>query len=305
MWKWWSGKTTLTTAFTYFIQNKYKNIPIWLFDADLNSHILAEFGYKNEKQNLLWWDFTKVSNFIEPSILENKIDTEIAGFWTIPLNEKTIFLSPQEESDFSKYYGVKKDNITFFTIWNYSTKDDPTGKCYHSELNSFELAIHRIKDSKNDYVIVDSTAGADNLGTSLYMAYDTTFFIVEPTKRSISVYKDYISLKEVDTENIFVIANKVEDENDKKFLQSEIASEKIIAYFSQDTNLYEKTSKENYKKFIENNKISFETIDKVAKKSEKNKKEYSEKLYSLFEKEANWWYSNVAGIDLLKLYPKK
>jgi CO dehydrogenase nickel-insertion accessory protein CooC1 len=61
------------------------------------------------------------------------------------------------------------------------------------------------------------------------MAYDLSCFIVEPTERSIQVYKDYI--KTAKEKNIYVIVNKICTKDDYDFVKKNISEEKILCSF--------------------------------------------------------------------------
>lgn len=170
--------------------------------------------------------------------------------------------------------------------------------CYHGMLNSFEIAIHRIQDSKNNYLIADTTAGIDNVGTSLFMAYDLVVFIVEPTDRSIAVYKDYINVQEVDKTRVFVVGNKIENEADEKFIRENIEENKILALFKANKEIYRDADEASYDHFIKEHKDQLEIILNKLDKTEKDWPAYYKKLYGIFKKESKGWWSAFYGVNL-------
>ncbi|MEU1165919.1 hypothetical protein ABZ372_38030, partial [Streptomyces sp. NPDC005921] len=63
--------------------------------------------------------------------------------------------------------------------------------CYHSKLGAVELYLNHLVDGPGEYVVVDMTAGADAFASGLFTRFDMTFLVVEPTRKSLSVYRQY------------------------------------------------------------------------------------------------------------------
>ncbi|MFW5719441.1 MAG: hypothetical protein ACOCXT_00235 [Candidatus Dojkabacteria bacterium] len=294
-----SGKTTLTTAFAKFLLKQKKDTPVFLFDVDLNSHIANELEIDFPIENFFGGKFKEVSDFIEPQLLERLSLKEIPEFGTILPNQDTKFIKLDDvENKFVNRYGVKKDNLTLFAAGNHLTKDHAGHSCYHDMLNTYELIMHRIADNKNNYVIADTTAGIDNVGTSLYMAYDLVVFIVEPTDRSIAVYKDYINVAEVDKSKVFVVGNKIENEADEKFIKKIIEEDRILALFKANKEIYRDADQTSYDHFIEEHKDQLQTILNKLDSTDKDWDSYFQELFRLFKKETTGWWSDFYGVDL-------
>lgn len=294
-----SGKTTLTTTFTRFLLKEKKDTSLFLFDVDLNSHIANELEIEFPTNKFFGGKLKEVSDFIEPKLLERLDLKEIPEFGTILPNQDTLFIKLEDaQNKFTNRYGVKKDNLTFFAAGNHLAKDHAGHSCYHDMLNTYELIIHRIADSKNNYVIADTTAGIDNVGTSLYMAYDLVVFIVEPTDRSIAVYKDYINVPEVDKSKVFVVGNKIENEQDERFIKQNIEESRILALFKANKEIYRDADQASYEHFIEEHRNQLQTILNKLDSTNKDWESYFKELYRLFRKEASGWWSDFYGIDL-------
>jgi len=294
-----SGKTTLTTAFTKFLLKQKKDTPIFLFDVDLNSHIANEFEIEFPTENSFGGKFKDVSDLLEPQLLKRFELKEIPEFGTILPNQDTEFIRLDDvENKFVNRYGVKKNNLTLFVAGNHLTKDHAGHSCYHDMLNTYELIIHRVADNKDNYVMADTTAGIDNVGTSLYMAYDLVVFIVEPTDRSIAVYKDYINVPEVDKSKVFVAGNKIENEKDEKFIIENIGGNQILAVFKTNKEIYRVADEASYDHFIAEHKDQLQTILSRLDSTYKDWNSYYKELYRLFKKEATGWWSDFYGVNL-------
>ena len=70
--------------------------------------------------------------------------------------------------------------------------DDDLGvACYHSKTGAVELYLNHLADGPREYVVVDCTAGADSFASGLFTRFDLTVLVAEPTRRGISVYRQW------------------------------------------------------------------------------------------------------------------
>ena len=66
------------------------------------------------------------------------------------------------------------------------------------------------------------TAGADAFASGLFTRFDVTFLVVEPTRKSVSVYRQYAEYAAEYGIAVRVLGNKVVDAEDEAFLRAEI-----------------------------------------------------------------------------------
>jgi CO dehydrogenase maturation factor len=72
---------------------------------------------------------------------------------------------------------------------------------------------------------MDMTAGADAFASGLFTRFDMTFLVAEPTRRGVSVYRQYRDhAREFDIP-LAVIGNKVTGEDDLLFLKEEVGDD--------------------------------------------------------------------------------
>jgi CO dehydrogenase maturation factor len=101
--------------------------------------------------------------------------------------------------------------------------------CYHSKLGAVELYLNHLVDGPGEYVVVDMTAGADAFASGLFTRFDMTFLVVEPTRRSLSVYRQYRDHAAEFGVPVAVVGNKVTGPDDLAFLREQVG-EDLLAH---------------------------------------------------------------------------
>ena len=94
--------------------------------------------------------------------------------------------------------------------------------CYHSKVGAAELYLNHLLDGVGEYVVLDMTAGADAFASGLFTRFDVTFLVVEPTCKSVAVYRQYTEYAAEYGIPVRVVGNKVADAEDEAFLRAEI-----------------------------------------------------------------------------------
>ena len=259
-----SGKTTISSSFIKYLLNKKENV--LAIDADMNVHLGKVFDMPI---NIISEQNEEITKFLEPN-------RNIPIIGTTP---------PIKTSKFIKV-----------------SKDDPFIKKYATKLNTLELIYHRLLDTDKDYVINDSTAGIDSLGTSLFFVSDINIFVVEPTLKGISVYKDFKNITDTLGIKTSVIGNTIIDDEDKEFLIKEIGEKNILGFIKSSKNLkkYEQGQKEYFDEFVNENKEVYETIIDVMKNTPRDWKKYYERLKKVYIASCLDWYSEYYKEDLTK-----
>ena len=149
-----SGKTTLSTSFIKFLENKEEKV--LAIDADINVHLGQSL---NMETKYLGDDFEEISKYLERN---NKI---IIG--TTPPTKDSTFIKPSLDDEFFKKFATfKNKNLALLTVGTYTDKNVGYA-CYHSQLGSAVLIYNRLLDNDKLTVITDSTDGVDSVGTSM------------------------------------------------------------------------------------------------------------------------------------------
>ena len=284
-----SGKTTVSSSFIKYLLNKKENV--LAIDADMNVHLGKVFDMPI---NIISEQNEEITKFLEPN-------RNIPIIGTTPPIKTSKFIKVSKDDPFIKKYATIKNNLMLFTVGTY-TEDSVGSDCYHSKLNTLELIYHRLLDTDKDYVINDSTAGIDSLGTSLFFVSDINIFVVEPTLKGISVYKDFKNITDNLGIKTYVIGNKITDDEDKEFLIKEIGEKNILGFIKSSKNLkkYEQGQKEYFDEFVNENKEVYENIIDVMKNTPRDWKKYYERLKKVYIAACLDWYSEYYKDDLTK-----
>jgi CO dehydrogenase maturation factor len=225
-----SGKTTISSLFTLFITSLEK--PVLAIDSDINQHMGFELGFTRE-------DLDTVSFMGQD---ENFVYSYLAGsndvkdfIRTTPPNSLSNTLKFNNPNIISKKYELFKNGIRFIRT-GLPDKDSVGKQCYHVNMGVLQAYINHIVEAQDEYVLVDLTAGIDTVSSGMFTSYDIVYVIVEPTKKSVDVFNDYISLvKESGYESfVYPIANKIKSKDDLEYIQSHIGILPQV-YFYENT----------------------------------------------------------------------
>ncbi|WP_062644130.1 ATP-binding protein [Streptomyces maremycinicus] len=97
--------------------------------------------------------------------------------------------------------------------------------CYHSKLGAVELYLSHLVDGPGEYLVMDMTAGADAFASGLFTRFDMTFLVAEPTRKGVSVYRQYRDHAREFGIPLAVVGNKVTGEDDLLFLKEEVGDD--------------------------------------------------------------------------------
>lgn len=97
--------------------------------------------------------------------------------------------------------------------------------CYHSKLGAVELYLGHLVDGPGEYVVVDMTAGADAFASGLFTRFDMTFLVAEPTRKGVSVHRQYRDHAAEFGIPLAVVGNKVTGEDDLLFLKEQVGDD--------------------------------------------------------------------------------
>jgi CO dehydrogenase maturation factor len=102
------------------------------------------------------------------------------------------------------------------------TDDDLGVACYHSKTGAVELYLNHLVDGPGEYVVVDCTAGAESFASGMFTRFDLTFLVTEPTRKGVSVYRQWTDYAADYDVALKVIGNKVHGPDDVAFLREHV-----------------------------------------------------------------------------------
>lgn len=308
-----SGKTTITTEFIKYLQGARKDKPIVAIDADINVHLGRALNmppkYLGDIINELSYYFEGNRNKPLPRTSENgkryyeymrNVD-DLICIGQMPPSFTSRFVKPTLDDPFFKKFATIEGNTALVTIGSYT--DAGVGyECFHGKLGALELLYNRMLDNKDMYVVTDSTAGVDSVGTSMFFSGDINVFIVEPTLKGISVFQDFERITSNYKLNNYVIINKITSEDDIKFIENHIKKEKIIGYVKTSDTLkkYEQGNDASFDEFVKENEELNKKLLEILDNTEKDWNKYYRYLLKCYVDNCDEWYSRYYDEDLLQ-----
>ncbi len=106
--------------------------------------------------------------------------------------------------------------------------------CYHSKTGAVELCLNHLVDRRDEFVVVDMTAGSDSFASGMFTRFDITFLVAEPTRKGVSVYRQYKEYARDFGVVLKVVGNKVRDQDDLEFLRAEVGDDLLVTVGHSD-----------------------------------------------------------------------
>lgn len=292
-----SGKTTIAAAFGTYLHNKSKKV--LLVDADVNVHVHKLIGIDLNDLKPISQNIVSIVDYVKG----RRTDLQDAPFISAtPPSKGSRFISLDKEDEFIKANTTSnKDGLRLMTIGTYEGKDIGF-TCYHGKTDAYIIFLNHLLDKSKEYLVVDSVTGVDNLGTPLIYSYDLNVILVEPTKKSIQVYKDFINgIERADYPIKYVIiGNKIESEADKEFIKKSVDKRNLLGFVdkSNDLKSFDHGNKKDFEKFVDSKSTVFKKLLSVLNSTQKDWDLYLKNIRRNFSQMANDYYNSYYGVDL-------
>jgi CO dehydrogenase maturation factor len=93
---------------------------------------------------------------------------------------------------------------------------------------------------KDDILLLDMYAGVEHLGRATVDFVDAMLVVVEPTRRSLGTAKQIKKLaNDIGLQRLYLVGNKVRNDDEAKFLESEAKDIPLIGYMPADLKVQE------------------------------------------------------------------
>ncbi|MBX9939996.1 MAG: hypothetical protein K2Y32_12120 [Candidatus Obscuribacterales bacterium] len=288
-----AGKTTTAAGFIQFMSERHPFV--LAVDADVNAHLKSALNLQGEIKQL-GLHFDKVTDYLRG---ERKDLGDRPMIGTTPPAKGSNFIYPKKDNHFIKEYALYERNIALLTVGTYQ-QEDVGGSCYHEKLKSLAGIFHHMLDNDDDVVIADTTAGTDNVATSLSFAYDINVFVLEPTEKSTQVYLDYKEIAPQFVERTYVVGNKVDGEEDAEYIKGRVGADKYLGSIPYSTYLkkFEQGDDDAINSFHKEQEAAFENVLKELKSRKRDWNEYMERLQKAYAWDCQRWYSDYYKQDL-------
>ncbi|TQS40519.1 ATP-binding protein [Cryptosporangium phraense] len=212
-----SGKTTLSALFVRSLAGH----PVLAFDADINQHLGAALGLAPDVPlTPLGAHLPELKEYLRGD--NPRIASAGSMVKTTPPGRGSRVLGLGDP--LWARYGHPVDGARLLVTGPFSEEDLGVA-CYHSKVGAVELLLNHLVDDVGEYVVVDMTAGADAFASGLFTRFDRTVLVVEPTSKSVGVYRQYREYAASQDVRISVVGNKVLDDVDRRFLEEQVGDD--------------------------------------------------------------------------------
>lgn len=211
------GKTTLSAILCHLFAADSKRVIA--VDADPDANLAQALGIKPS-------DFKKIIPISDmPELIEQRTGAK-------PGSIGGIFKLNPRVDDLPTGIGYKLNGIILMVMGK--SKAAASG-CYCPENILLRRLLKHLFVERDEVVIVDMEAGIEHLTRGTSEAVDAFIVVVEPGQRSIQTANSVKHMaKELGIKNVFVVANKVRDDNDIAFLNEHIKDMEILGSIKFD-----------------------------------------------------------------------
>ncbi|MFG2658995.1 ATP-binding protein [Streptomyces sp. NPDC048425] len=298
-----SGKTTLSSLFIRHLAAM--GAPVIAVDADINQHLGPALGLDDDQaaelpamgaRLPLIKDYLRGSN---PRIAS--ADTMIK---TTPPGEGSRLLRVRENNPVYDACArpVELDGgAARLMVTGPFTEADLGVACYHSKTGAVELCLNHLVDGRDEYVVVDMTAGSDSFASGMFTRFDMTFLVAEPTRKGVSVYRQYKEYARDFGITLKVVGNKVQGQDDLDFLRAQVGDDLLVTVGHSDwVRAMEKGRPPRFDLLEEHNAAALRTLRSAADAAYAGRdwERYTRQMVHFHLKNAQGWGNAKTGADL-------
>ncbi|WBO62892.1 ATP-binding protein [Streptomyces camelliae] len=225
-----SGKTTLSALFSRHLARS--GAPVVAVDGDINQHLAYALGL-DEDEGFAAPPLSARTGEIKDYLrgANPRIASRDAMVKTTPPGRGSRLLRLLGDDEIHRHHVQAVGGVPLMVTGAFGESDLGVA-CYHSKLGTVELYLNHLVDGPGEYVVVDMTAGADAFASGLFTRFDMTFLVVEPTRKSVSVYRQYRDHAAEFGIPVAVVGNKITGEDDLLFLKEHVGDD-LLAHCEQ------------------------------------------------------------------------
>ncbi|NJP67449.1 ATP-binding protein [Streptomyces spiramenti] len=305
-----SGKTTLSSLFIRSLASQ--RVPVTAVDADINQHLGAALGLDEEGAASLpplgahlplIKDHLRGSN---PRITSaaSMIKTTPPGSGSRLLRlegTNPVFDACARDVELvSAVDGESEGRVRLLATGPFSESDLGVA-CYHSKTGAVELCLNHLVDGRDAYVVVDMTAGSDSFASGMFTRFDMTFLVAEPTRKGVSVYRQYRDYARDFDVALRVIGNKVHGPEDLAFLREEIGEDLLVTFGNSPwVRAMERGGPRPFRELEQENLLALKTVHEAADAAygARDWERYTQQMVHFHLRNAASWGNERTGVDL-------
>ncbi|MFE4609175.1 ATP-binding protein [Streptomyces niveus] len=298
-----SGKTTLASL---FIRHLTANeAPVIAMDADINQHLGAALGLDEDQTAALpamGAHLPLIKEYLRGT--NQRITSADSMIKTTPPGEGSQLLRVRETNPVyeacARTVRLDDGDIQLMATGPF-TESDLGVACYHSKVGAVELCLNHLVDGPDEYVVVDMTAGSDSFASGLFTRFDMTFLVVEPTRKGVSVYRQYKEYARDFGVALNVVGNKVQAQDDVDFLQDEVGDDLLVTVgHSNWVRSVEKGRPAPFELLEAENRVALQVLEDAAEDSyaDRDWERYTRQMVHFHLRNAESWGNAKTGADL-------
>ncbi len=298
-----SGKTTLSSLFIrHLAANEASVVAV---DADINQHLGAALGLDEAEAAELpamGAHLPLIKDCLRGT--NPRITSAETMIKTTPPGEGSRLLRVDEDNPVhdacARTVRLDDGDIRLMATGPF-TESDLGVSCYHSKVGAVELYLNHLVDGFDEYVVVDMTAGSDSFASGMFTRFDMTFLVAEPTRKGISVYRQYREYAQDFGVALKVVGNKVQGPDDIAFLRDEVGDDLLVTVGHSDwVRAMEKGRPSRFELLEADNRMSLQMLQNAAEDSYENRdwERYTRQMVHFHLKNAESWGNAKTGADL-------
>lgn len=299
-----SGKTTLSSLFIRHLAAD--RVPVVAVDADINQHLGAALGLDDEAAAALpamGAQLPLIKEYLRGT--NPRIASPETMIKTTPPGEGSRLLRVDEENPVyaacARTVPLDDGDAVRLMATGPFTESDLGVACYHSKVGAVELCLNHLVDGPDEYVVVDMTAGSDSFASGMFTRFDMTFLVAEPTRKGVSVYRQYKEYARDFGVSLKVVGNKVQGPDDLDFLRDEVGDDLLVTIGHSDwVRAMEKGRPPRFGLLEESNRAALRTLRETADGAYERRdwRRYTRQMVHFHLKNAESWGNARTGADL-------
>lgn len=298
-----SGKTTLSSLFIrHLAANEAHVVAV---DADINQHLGAALGLDEQEAAALpsmGAELPLIKEYLRGS--NPRIASADTMIKTTPPGEGSRLLRVREDNPIydacARTVRLDDGDIRLMATGAFAESDLGVA-CYHSKVGAVELCLNHMVDGPDEYVVVDMTAGSDSFASGMFTRFDMTFLVAEPTRKGVSVYRQYKEYARDFGVTLRVIGNKVQGPEDLDFLRAEVGEDLLVGVgHSPWVRAMEKGRPARFDLLEADNRMALQALQDAAEDSYalRDRERYTRQMVHFHLKNAESWGNDKTGVDL-------
>ncbi|WP_172385699.1 ATP-binding protein [Streptomyces sp. MNP-20] len=298
-----SGKTTLSSLFIRHLATT--GAPVVAVDADINQHLGAALGLDDEQAAELpamGARLPLIKDYLRGA--NPRIASAETMIKTTPPGDGSRLLRLREQNPVYDACArpVELDGgAVRLMVTGPFTESDLGVACYHSKTGAVELCLNHLVDGRDEYAVVDMTAGSDSFASGMFTRFDMTFLVAEPTRKGVSVYRQYRDYAVDFGVALKVVGNKVQSQDDIDFLREQVGEDLLVTVGHSDwVRSMEKGRPPRFALLEDTTRTALRTLQDAVDATYEHRdwERYTRQMVHFHLKNAQSWGNARTGADL-------